>query len=94
MPTQNELPDIDVDTLNAMIADLGRELGCPYGVNPDLVELGEIPGHVYGYNRGCFREGKPWDGLTSFDHQHRAAAPGPVRALECRTIRPQPSRGS
>jgi hypothetical protein len=68
--TTNELPDVDVETLNAMIADLGREMGCPPAGTvypPDLVELGEIPGHIYGYNRGCrpdglemYREGQRW----------------------------------
>jgi hypothetical protein len=65
---KNELPaDLDPEELNKMIAALARELGCPHGVHPDLVELGEIPQYVYGYNRGCvpdgltlYRQGQKW----------------------------------
>jgi hypothetical protein len=67
--TKGELPsDLDPDELNEMIRDLAAEEGCPYGVySPDLVELGEIPMHIYGFNRGCtpdglesYREGQKW----------------------------------
>src|SRR5687768_11561661 len=70
MAKTNELPsDVDSDELNAMIAALGREMGRPTaGVYPpDLVELDEIPGHIYGYNAGCrpsgveqYKAGQEW----------------------------------
>ena len=63
--------DVDAETLNAMIVDLAHELGCPCDVSPDLVELGEIPQHVYGFNRGCMREGKPSDGVTIYREGQR-----------------------
>jgi hypothetical protein len=66
--TKRELPDVDPETLNAMIRDLARDMGCPHwAYSPDLVELGEIPTSVYGYNAGCtpsgvemYREGQRW----------------------------------
>jgi hypothetical protein len=67
--TTTELPgDLDPDELNSMIRALSREMGCPNWVySPDLVELDHIPGHIYGYNRGCstdglecYREGQKW----------------------------------
>jgi hypothetical protein len=63
---KGELPDVDIETLNDMIGALAVEHGCPYGVNSDLVELGEIPPSVHGCNRGVMREGKPWDGVTLY----------------------------
>jgi hypothetical protein len=64
-----DLPsDLDPDELNAMIAALAVEMGCPHwAYSPDLVELGEIPPHIHGFNRGCtpdglesYREGQKW----------------------------------
>jgi hypothetical protein len=47
-------------------------MGCPYDVFPDHVELGEdIPAHVRGFNRGCLRDGKPWDGVTIYREGQR-----------------------
>jgi hypothetical protein len=70
MKTKGELPDVDAETLNEMIADIAHEMGCPAAGTvypPDLVELGEIPLHIYGYNRGCtpdgleqYRAGQKW----------------------------------
>jgi hypothetical protein len=69
MPKQGDLPsELDSETLNAIIGDLGREMGCPHWVYPpDLVELDEIPQSIYGYNAGCtpsgierYREGQKW----------------------------------
>jgi hypothetical protein len=65
--TAGELPDVSVDVLNRMIADIARELGCPYWASPDLVELDRIPGYIYGGNVGCkrtaldeYKEGQKW----------------------------------
>jgi hypothetical protein len=69
MPTKPELPhDLDPEELNAMIHDLGVEMGVPHDIySPELVQLVEIPGHIYGYNRGCrpdglemYRSGQKW----------------------------------
>jgi hypothetical protein len=68
MSKTGELPDVDVETLNAMIADIAHEMGRPHwAYGPDLVELGEIPIGIYGYNTGCtrsgvemYREGQRW----------------------------------
>jgi hypothetical protein len=38
----------------------------PRSISHDLVELGEIPQHLYGCNPGVLREGKPWDGVTPY----------------------------
>jgi hypothetical protein len=68
LPRTTELPaDLDPEELNEMIRDLGHEMGCPYWASPDLVELGEVPPGIYGYNIGCtpsgvemYREGQKW----------------------------------
>jgi hypothetical protein len=68
MPMRTELPgDLDPEELNAMIRDLALEKDLPQAVHPDLVEPDHIPGHIYGYNRGCnpdgltlYREGQRW----------------------------------
>ena len=50
-----------------MIGDVARELGCPYDVFPDHVDLTADPDVVAGgFNRGCFRDGKLWDGPTIY----------------------------
>lgn len=65
--TRGELPDVAPETLNAMIRDIAREMGCPYWASPDLVALDHIPLYVYGGNTGCkrtyldeYREGQHW----------------------------------
>jgi hypothetical protein len=65
--TDGTLPDVDAETLNAMISDIARELGCPWWASPDLVEFGAIPMSAYGLNVGCkrtgldaYREGQRW----------------------------------
>jgi hypothetical protein len=65
--TEGELPDVDPETLNAMIRDIARQMGCPYWASPDLVELDHIPTRVYGLNVGCkrtgldeYKEGQRW----------------------------------
>ena len=58
----------DPDELNDMIGDMARELGRPHwAYSPDLVELGEVPIGIYGFNSGFtpsgveqYREGQKW----------------------------------
>ncbi len=65
---KSELPDVDPETLNAMIGDIACELGCPHDVYPEHVDLDadpEVEGG--GFNPGCvrngvvlYREGQKW----------------------------------
>ena len=36
---KSELPDVDPETLDAMIDDIAREMGCPHDVYPEHVDL-------------------------------------------------------
>jgi hypothetical protein len=53
MTTNTELPaDLDPEELNEMVRDLGREVGLPFGIHPDLI--GPDP-DFHGY-WGCGQE--------------------------------------
>jgi hypothetical protein len=61
MATNSKLPDVDIEIL-----DIAHELGCPYDVNPDHVDLGADPererGCCFGSRDGStiYREGQKW----------------------------------
>ena len=64
---KGELPDVDPETLNAMIADIAGELGCPDDVDPDFVDLDADPDDAAAviYAQGTdgpalYREGQKW----------------------------------
>jgi hypothetical protein len=65
-PTGNELDE--------MVRDLGHEMGCPWDINPDLVDLDTDPEKSWaaGCNRGCVTaDGEPDDGVTRYAEGQR-----------------------
>jgi hypothetical protein len=51
------LADLDADTVDEMVADMARELGCPWDVFPEHARPGPVPLEAQGLNAGCVRSG-------------------------------------